>query len=72
MSVRIVLVRDTEFVRTLASARPIGDGSFNWTIPSDIAPGNNYRIRITINQTSPGRGDNSNANFAIRKPNVRP
>jgi hypothetical protein len=68
-TVKIALAQNGIVVRVLAYSRPIGTaghGSFSWTIPSDIAPAGNYRIRVSINGTNPVKGDNSNSNFAIR------
>jgi hypothetical protein len=61
--VRIELFKAGALVQTLASGTP-NDGAFSWTIPSGLATGNDFRIRIT-STTNPAISDTSNSNFTI-------
>jgi hypothetical protein len=67
-TLKIVLLRNGTVVKTLATARPIGTGgtgSLPWTVPTDLTVSNLYKIKLTINGTSPLVVDSSNANFRI-------
>jgi hypothetical protein len=49
--VRVLLVQNGSAIRTLASSTaaknlPNGQGIYQWTIPHDVIPGNNYQIRL--------------------------
>jgi YD repeat-containing protein len=56
--------------RVITSTAPIGysnKGSFYWTIPADLAPGANYRIRVISNDDH-AYTDITNGNFTILPP----
>lgn len=61
--VKIELLKNGVFNRLIAS-NTTNDGSFWWTIPSDQAVGNDYKIRITSTSNSAYK-DISNNNFRI-------
>ena len=42
------------------------DGAFDWTVPSTLATGSNYKIRIT-STTDSSNTDSSDSNFTITK-----
>ncbi len=60
--VRVVLFKDGNYDRTLASSVP-SNGSYAWTVANDIPAGNNYRIRIRSNDN--GNIDDYSENFSI-------
>ena len=63
-NVRIELLKAGAVSQTV-SVYTLNDGSFtSWTIPSTIATGTDYRIRIT-SATNGAITDTSNSNFAI-------
>ncbi|MEY2469208.1 MAG: hypothetical protein QOF21_1906 [Actinomycetota bacterium] len=67
-SIKIALLRNGAHVLTLIEKRPIGTGghgAFNWVVPNNLAVGNNYKVRVTIKNTSPAVNDASNATFSI-------
>lgn len=44
--VKIELLRDNALVAVIKEQTP-NDGSYNWNVDSSLAPGNDYRVRIT-------------------------
>ena len=65
--VKISLTRNNKFVRNIIASRPIGKaghGSFNWTVPNDLDPGGNYKIRVNI-KDDPPEFDSSDRPFTI-------
>lgn len=68
-TVRIDLL-DGTLSTVLASSAAIGasgSGSWDWSIPNTLAAGSNYRIRLTVNDSSTVT-DTSDATFAITVP----
>jgi YD repeat-containing protein len=66
-SVKIRLFKGGVFHSTIAASAPIGkngSGSFDWTIPSDQAAGDNYTVRIA-SLTNSASSDSSRGNFTI-------
>jgi hypothetical protein len=61
--VRIELLKGGIVVRTIASSR-VNSGSMNWNVAANLAPGNDYKIRIT-STTTPAISDVSDNNFTI-------
>ena len=67
-AVKIVLLRGTTVAQTIATAQAIGAsgaGQRSWTPPNSLAVGSNYKIRITVNGSSPVVTDMSNAAFSL-------
>lgn len=68
-SVKIELMKNGVLYRTISSSvssGSSGNGSYNWTIPSDLEPSKKYKIRVT--STSNGSAaDTSNRYFSIMK-----
>ncbi len=62
-NVAIALLKASSVVLTIASATP-NDGSFDWTIPTNLAVAGDYRIRISA-ATAPSISDVSNAMFSL-------
>lgn len=60
--VRIELLKGGSLDRVLI-ADTENDGSYDWLIPSDLAPGNDYRIRITT--VDEANSDESNGDFTL-------
>jgi hypothetical protein len=62
-NVNIDLFRGGSFLRPIAANVP-SNGNFQWTVPADVAIGNNYRVRIrsTVDSTIRDLSDND---FAI-------
>ena len=56
-------------VTSYASKGSNGAGSYNWTIPSAQASGNDYRIRVTSTSSS-SVTDTSNGDFSILGPTI--
>lgn len=57
LTVRLVLRRNFNFARTIATSVPIGsggNGSFNWTVPNGLTAGSGYRVRAAVNQGEQG------------------
>ena len=70
--VKIELWKGGVLNRTISSFAFIGsggNGSFNWTIPSNQTPGIDYRIKVT-STTNAAATDESNANFTILGPTI--
>jgi len=63
-NVRIDLMENTT-VKLQISTGTGNDGSHPWTIPTNVAPGTQYRIRVTSTANG-GVTDSSNGNFTIR------
>jgi len=59
----VIELMDGEAVERVISAGTPNDDVFEWTIPADVPPGDNYRIRLTL--TSGEEQDLSNSPFAI-------
>ena len=59
----IELIESGSVVATIASGAP-NTGLFNWSIPADLAPASDYRIRVTAGSLA----DESNGDFAITAP----
>ncbi len=62
-SVKIELYRGASFSRTISSGTPLTNGSYPWTIPSDVVFGTDYLIKIT--STSSSTSDMSDSYFTI-------
>lgn len=65
--VQIDLLKGGSLLRTIAASAPIGtggSGSFEWAIPTDLAPASDYRIRVT-STSQPSLSDTSDADFAL-------
>ncbi len=69
-NVRLELYRGGTLVRAIATNAP-SSGAFNWAIPLDLAPGNNYSIRIT-SLTNSALFAVSPAVFSIDPPTIVP
>ena len=66
-NVKLELLRSGSLVQTISSGAALGSngsGSFSWLVPSTMALGNDYRIRITSVST-PSVTDTSDADFRI-------
>ena len=61
--VKIELLKAGTVVQTVSSSTS-NDGTHNWTIPSTVVTGTDYRIRIT-SASNAAITDTSNSNFAI-------
>lgn len=64
--VKIELMKGGLLNSTINSSVSVGNKSYNWNIPADQAPGNDYQIKIT--STGNGISDISNSNFSITAP----
>lgn len=67
-SVKIELVKGATVVETIAENAPIGSqgtGTYNWTVPSALMVGADYRIKITSTSNA-DHTDMSNGEFTIR------
>lgn len=62
-NVQIQLLKGGALSLTVAASAP-NTGTFNWAIPSNLAPGGDYRIRITDGTLT----DTSDADFSIIDP----
>jgi FG-GAP-like repeat/Secretion system C-terminal sorting domain len=58
----IELIRDNTFERVISVATE-NDGEYDWTVPEDVVPDNNYRIRIGL--LSGAEVDTSEASFSL-------
>ncbi|MCS6967229.1 MAG: Ser-Thr-rich GPI-anchored membrane family protein [Cytophagales bacterium] len=67
-NVRIDLVRGSVIVRNIANN--VSGNIFRWTLPTDIIPGSDYRIRIT-NLTDETRFDENTGFITITRPQIR-
>ena len=61
--VEIELLKGAQGVLRITASAP-NDGAFDWTIPSTLATGSNYKIRI-ISTTDSSNTDSSDSNFTI-------
>ena len=61
--VKIELLEGGQGVLTVTASAP-NDGAFDWTVPSTLATGSNYKIRIT-STTDSSNTDSSDSNFTI-------
>jgi hypothetical protein len=67
--VKIQLLKGGKVVRTINRKTAIGSngkGSFGWIIPSSLAPGGDYRVKIT-SRTDSALTDTSDHDFGIQK-----
>ncbi len=67
-NVKIHLYKNGVFLRNISSGTAC-DGSFEWTVPNDLADGTDYEIYIE-STTQPAVNDFSDANFTISTPNI--
>ena len=67
-NVKIELLKNNAVVLTIADMTP-NDSLFNWTIPAGLAPGTDYRIRISSTDVYLAT-DNSNADFSLVDPTI--
>ncbi len=68
-AVRIELLKGGVLNRTIAYYASVGsggNGSYNWSIPSTLPSGNDYRIRVT--STTNGSYNDTCANFTVNGP----
>lgn len=65
--VKILLYRGTTRVKTISTKTP-DDGSFAWTVPADLTPATNYRVRVrTVDNLLSDYSDY----FTISKPSIK-
>jgi C1A family cysteine protease len=64
--VKIELLKAGSVVSTISSSTSIANKNYNWQIPANLAPGTDYKIRIT--STGNGVTDSSNSDFTIAAP----
>ena len=62
---RISLFRDTTLVTDLAAELPGNTQSFNWSIPSNQAQADNYRIRVVATDDEGAEAEAFSGNFSI-------
>ncbi|OPX88850.1 MAG: Ser-Thr-rich glycosyl-phosphatidyl-inositol-anchored membrane family protein [Pelotomaculum sp. PtaB.Bin104] len=62
--VKIELLKGGVFNRLISSSRPITSGKYQWTIPSTLASGDDYSVRVTSRSNS-SYTDSSDASFTI-------
>ena len=70
--VKIELLKQGRFYTTVSSSTSVGSagsGSFNWTIPSGVPAGNDYRIQVT-STTNAAATDTSDADFSVPQTGV--
>jgi len=67
--VKIELLKGGTVNRTIASFASSSKGSYNWKIPSNQAPGTDYRIRVTSTSNS-AYTDTSDSDFTIAAPAI--
>ena len=63
-SVKIELLRGGAVDRVIAAAAPAAPGSFSWTLPAALAPGDDLSIRVT-GSAAAAPSDTSDASFAV-------
>jgi hypothetical protein len=69
-NVKIELYKnDTGLIGTIVSNRSAGSRSYNWSIPWDLTPGNDYKIRIS-SMMYPIVYDDSDAFFTVSAPSI--
>jgi DNA-binding beta-propeller fold protein YncE len=61
--VTILLTKGNMFLQNIR-ANTESDGSYDWTIPTDLEPGSDYKVRIT-SVDDPALKDNSNRTFTL-------
>jgi DNA-binding beta-propeller fold protein YncE len=66
-SIRIELLKGGVVYNAIASSVSVGSGSYAWTIPSNLPPGTDYRVRVTFLYYSHVT-DTSDADFTITSP----
>ena len=64
--VKIELLKAGSVVSTITPSTPISNKAYNWQVPASLAPGSDYKIRIT--STGNGVTDTSDGNFTITAP----
>ena len=64
MTAKIELFKGGVFVSEIVDSVGADDGYYQWTIPSNLGVGSDYRIRITSNSI-PAVADSSDSDFAI-------
>jgi Ser-Thr-rich glycosyl-phosphatidyl-inositol-anchored membrane family protein len=67
-SVRINLLRNGTTVSTVAASAPLGSGglgAFSWKVPTTLAAGAGYKIKVTVLNSSPAVVDLSDAAFTL-------
>jgi hypothetical protein len=62
-NVAINLLKGGTVLRNISPDTP-SDGSFTWTVPSDLTPASDYKVRVT-DLSNTALKDNSDANFTI-------
>jgi hypothetical protein len=67
-TLRIVLRRNGAAVRTIDDSTP-DDGLYPWTIPTDLTPADDYRIRV---REVGGARDDSTGEFTLSEPSLTP
>ena len=66
-TVKIELLKGGSVVKEIASSAPLGtggSGSFPWTVPTDLASGDNYQVKVTSTTTATVT-DSSDSDFTI-------
>jgi hypothetical protein len=61
---KILLLRDGLTALTIARSAPMAAGEFSWTVPTSLAKGNRYRLRI-VSRQQPELRDDSDGPFSI-------
>jgi len=64
-NVKIELLKGNDVFSSIAASAP-SSGAFDWTIPADIAPGSDYRVKIT-SVSDANTSDLSDSNFTIQE-----
>jgi hypothetical protein len=65
--VKIELYKNGAFYMTIVPSVPAGTSTFTWIPPYSVAPGNTFKVKVTVITSSvvPGIYDFSNNNFSI-------
>jgi len=58
-----------QIIKSFVSKGNSGSGSYNWKIPANLAPGTDYRIRVTSTKNSTYTGT-SDSDFTIAAPTI--
>lgn len=66
-NVKIDLMKGGIFDRVIVSS--VSGSSYSWSIPSGVASGNDYKIKVT-STTNSSVSDSSNSNFTISTPGI--
>jgi hypothetical protein len=67
--VKIELYRNNNYYMTICSQAPAGQSSFTWIPPYSIAPGNNYKVRVS-SLSNAAIFDFSDNNFSITRGSI--